>query len=97
ETRPSPVVLRLHGCYFESVLAALSCDGSCHNRLGADGRWHDQPGLGDWWGRAVWGLGVAAAHSPAAGQRARALAGFRVAAQQRAPFSRSMAFAALGA
>jgi hypothetical protein len=97
EPRPSPVVLGLHDCYLEFVLAAVTSDGTCHNRMGADGRWRDEPGLGDWWGRAVWGLGVAAATSPAAGQRARALSGFRVAAQQRSPFSRSMVFAALGA
>jgi hypothetical protein len=97
EPCPSPVVLRLHACYLEFVLAAVHADGTCHNRMGADGGWCDEPGLGDWWGRAVWGLGVAAARSPAAGQRARALSGFRVAAQQRAPFCRSMVFAALGA
>src|SRR5205814_2148472 len=84
-------------CYLEFVLAALSSDGTCRNRMGPDGTWRDEPGLGDWWGRAVWGLGVAAARSPAAGQRARALSGFRVAAQQRSPSSRSMVFAALGA
>ena len=35
------------------------------NRLGHDRRWADEPGLGDWWGRALWGLGTAAARSPA--------------------------------
>ncbi|HZC53332.1 MAG TPA: glycosyltransferase, partial [Mycobacterium sp.] len=97
EPQRGPVVLRLHARYLEFVLAALSADGTCHNRMGPDGGWQDEPGLGDWWGRAIWGLGIAAAHSPGAGQRARALSGFRVAAQQRAPYSRSMVFAALGA
>jgi hypothetical protein len=97
EPQPDPMVLRLHGCYLEFVLAALAADGSCRNRMGLDGSWRDEPGLGDWWGRAIWGLGVTATHAPAARQRARALSGFRVAAQQRAPGSRSMVFAALGA
>ncbi|MBN9620654.1 MAG: glycosyltransferase [Actinobacteria bacterium] len=97
EPRPSPVVARLHKRYLDFVLAATDADGTCHNRMGPDGAWRDRTGVGDWWGRAIWGLGVAAAHSPTAGQRARALAGFRVAAQQRSPFGRAMAFAALGA
>jgi hypothetical protein len=97
ETHPGPVVIGLHARYLDFVLAALNAAGTCHNRMGPDGTWRDQPGLGDWWGRAVWGLGVAATRSPTAGQRARALAGFRVAAQQRSPFIRAMAFAALGA
>jgi hypothetical protein len=45
----------------------------------------------------VWGLGVAAARSPIGDERARAVRGFRIAAQRRSRFSRSMTFAALGA
>jgi hypothetical protein len=97
EPNPGPVVERLHARYLSFVLAALRGDGTCHNRMDFGGRWSDEPGLGDWWGRALWGLGVAAVLSPAAGQRARALAGFRVAAQQRSPHPRASAFAALGA
>jgi hypothetical protein len=88
---------RLNRVYLDFVLGALAPDGSCHNRMGTDGGWDDEPTVGDWWGRAAWGLGVAAADAPTAGMRARALAGFRVAAQQRSPDSRAMAFAALGA
>ncbi len=97
EPNPGRVVQRLHHRYLSFVLAALTGDGNCHNRMDTDGRWSDEPGLGDWWGRALWGLGVAVARSPAAGQRARALAGFRVAAQQCSPHTRASAFAALGA
>lgn len=97
EPNPGPVVQRLHHRYLSFVLAALSPDGTCHNRMDTGGRWSDESGLGDWWGRALWGLGVAAALSPAAGQRGRALAGFRMAAQQRSPHARASAFAALGA
>lgn len=97
EPRPDTAVVRLHTRYLDFVLAALAADGACHNRMDADGGWRDDAGVGDWWGRAVWGLGVAAACSPTPGERARALAGFRVAAQRRSPYGRAMAFAALGA
>ncbi len=94
EPRPSPVVRRLREHYLRFVISALCTDGTCHNRFDSEGRLRDEAGLGDWWGRALWALGVAA---DTASMRSSALAGFRVAAQQRSPFSRSMAFAALGA
>jgi hypothetical protein len=75
----------------------LCADGTCHNRFDSEGRLRDEAGLGDWWGRAVWALGVAAALADTASMRSAAIAGFRLAAQKRSPFSRSMAFAALGA
>ena len=65
--------------------------------MAADGQWRDEAGLGDWWGRALWGLGVAAASAATPGMRARALSGFRLAAQRNSPHLRPMAFAALGA
>ena len=43
----------------------------CHNRMDVDGAWRDEPALGDWWGRAVWGLGVAAAHAHSGNRAAR--------------------------
>jgi hypothetical protein len=97
EPEPDAIVRRLRDTYLEFVLAAVRPDGTCHNRMDIAGRWVDEPSLGDWWGRAVWALGIAAAQPNTAHVRARALAGFRVAAQQRSPFARSMTFAALGA
>jgi len=97
EPRPDAVVQRLRDRYLEFVLDALAIDGRCHNRMSSDGHWQDEPSIGDWWGRAVWALGVAAGQPETAGVRARAIGGFRIATQQRAPFARSMAFAALGA
>jgi hypothetical protein len=97
EPRPSPVVRGLRSRYLRFVLSALCPDGTCHNRFDREGRLQDEAGLGDWWGRTLWALGVAAALADTASMRSTALAGFRVAAQQRSPYSRSMAFAALGA
>ncbi len=97
EPEPTPAVLRLARCYLAFVLDALDAAGTCHNRMAVGGQWRDEPATGDWWGRALWGLGAAAVHAQTRGMRARALGGFRVAAQARSPHLRSMAFAALGA
>jgi hypothetical protein len=84
--------------YLGLVLDAVADDGRCHNRLGTDGRWQDEPGEGDWWGRAVWGLGTAAA-CPRLDSvlRERALAGFDRLVRRRPSFRRTLALAALGA
>ena len=97
EPEPGPAARRLARRYLAFVLNALDPAGACHNRMAADGQWCDEAAVGDWWGRALWGLGVAAAGARTPGMRARALGGFRVAAQCRSPYPRSMAFAALGA
>jgi hypothetical protein len=97
EPRPAPNVSGISRRYLEFVLAALDSSGRCHNRMALDGAWVDEPGVADCWGRAVWGLGVAAGNAQTSGMQARALAGFRLAAQQRSPGIRPMAFAALGA
>lgn len=88
---------RLERQYLDFVLAAIEPDGTCRNRMDADGAWLDKPAVGDWWGRALWGLGVATTHAHSEHARSRALAGFRVAARQRSTDSRAMAYAALGA
>ncbi len=82
--------------YLDVVRSAVAPDGRCHNRLDSAGRWADSPGLGDWWGRAVWALGVAATLGP---QWARqpALSAFESLARKRSPWLRSMAYACLGA
>ena len=56
-----------------------------------------KPALGDWWGRALWALGVTAAQPGSVDTRGRALTAFHRAANERSPFGRAMAFAALGA
>lgn len=90
-------VRRLERHYLDFVLAGIQPDGTCRNRMDADGAWVDEAGVGDWWGRALWGLGVAAAHAHSETARLRALEGFRLAARQRSKHSRTMSYAALGA
>lgn len=97
EPGPAPAARRLARCYLAFVIGALDPSGACHNRMAVDGHWRDEAATGDWWGRALWGLGTAATSAPAPGMRARALGAFRIAAQRRSPHVRSMAFAALGA
>ena len=94
---PGLTARRLARCYLAFVLDALDPAGTCHNRMAVGGRWRDEAAMGDWWGRALWGLGVAATSARTPGMRARALGGFRIAAQRRSPDLRSMAFATLGA
>ncbi|GAA4983752.1 glycosyl transferase [Actinopolymorpha pittospori] len=97
EPDPPPSVLRLAECYLTFLTHAQDEKGAFHNRLGHDRRWSDDPGLGDWWGRALWGLGTAAAHSPASWIRDEAMLAFMLGATQRSPWRRAMAFAGLGA
>jgi hypothetical protein len=97
EPDPAPPVIRLAECYLAFLTHAQDADGAFHNRLGHDRRWSDKPGLGDWWGRALWGLGTAAARSPVAWIRQEALIAFAAGADRRSPAPHAMAFAGLGA
>jgi hypothetical protein len=95
--RPAePELERLATAYLSFVLRAMTPDGRFHNRLDRHGRWEDQPDTGDWWGRALWGLGTAAARGPLS-IRATAAKAFGRAATQRSPHLHAMAFATLGA
>lgn len=88
---------RLARLALDFVLDGLAVDGRVRNRLDHTGRWTDVPSAEDCWGRAVWGLGTAAARHPDAMVRDRARFGFERAAQVRSPWPRAMAFAAIGA
>jgi hypothetical protein len=92
-----PGLLALGERYLMFVAHAQMPDGGFHNRLGYDRRWHGEPGVGDWWGRALWGLGTTIARSPLSWHRDEALACFEIALQRRSARPRAMAFAALGA
>lgn len=76
---------------------AQSFAGPCLNRMDRNGRWTDVPAVEDAWGRCLWGLGTAAAHSEVSLVRRLAVIQFERAAKVRSPWPRAMAFAALGA
>ncbi len=97
EPVPTPRVLRLAECYLAFLTHAQDRSGAFHNRLTHDRRWTDRPGVGDWWGRAMWGLGTAAARDSARWIREEALVAFTLGAVRRSPHPRAMAFAGLGA
>jgi hypothetical protein len=76
---------------------AQAYNGACRNRMDRNGRWTDEPTTHDHWGRCIWGLGTAAAHSEVGIVRKLAVIQFGRAAQKRSTSPRAMAFAALGA
>jgi len=96
EPRPSGAVKGLARDALRFVADAQGVTGRIRNRRSVDGRWHGRRTVEDCWGRSVWGFGTAAAHRDGwLGQHA--LAYFEHGAQQRSPWPRAMAFAALGA
>jgi hypothetical protein len=76
---------------------AQSFSGACRNRMSITGRWTDEPSTDDHWGRCIWGLGTAAAHSDVSLVGRLATIQFERAAQTRSKSPRAMAFAAVGA
>jgi hypothetical protein len=97
EPDPDVSVVGLAECYLTFLTHAQDDSGAFHNRLGYDRRWTDRPDVGDWWGRALWGLGTAAARTPASWIRDEALVAFTLGAARRSPAPHAMAFAGLGA
>ena len=97
EPWPTPAVRILADTYLSFVLGALADDGRMHNRRDARGTWTDVASTDDHWGRAIWGLGIAATVSDDARLAARARRGATIAMGARSPWLRSMAYAALGA
>ncbi|MDZ7885446.1 MAG: glycosyltransferase [Mycobacterium sp.] len=71
--------------------------GGCRNRMDQTGRWTDTHAFDDCWGRCLWGLGSAAAHSDNGLIRRLAVIQFERAAHGRSTWPRAMAFAAIGA
>jgi hypothetical protein len=96
---PSPAVelIALARRYLDFLAQAQAPDGRLRNRLGYDRRWRGVPGVEDCWGRALWGLGTAAARGLDAGIREESRTRFECSAQARSPWPHAMAFAALGA
>jgi hypothetical protein len=97
EPEPRHELVTLARRYLYFLAQAQAPDGRFRNRLGYDRRWRGDPGTHDCWGRALWGLGTAAARGPAAAIREESLARFDSGAQVRSEWPHAMAVAALGA
>lgn len=97
EPAPSARVKEMTQTYLSFVEAAIARDGRVHNRMNTSGVWTDTPATGDWWGRALWALGVTSVRSEQAPTRKRALKAFERAARQESQDLHAMAFAAVGA
>jgi len=72
-------------------------DGLVRNRRNVNAEWTTGPSSADHWGRALWGLGSAAARSNRPSLSAAARSAFENSARVRSPYMRAMAFAGLGA
>jgi hypothetical protein len=97
EPSPASELITLAERYLRFLARAQAPDGKIRNRLSYDRRWHGEPGTEDCWGRALWGLGTAAARGPTAEIRAEALTRFELSARVCSTWPHAMAFAALGA
>ena len=97
EPGPDPTLNGLAGVSLRFLGEAQALTGACHHRMDRTGQWLDEPTVEDSWGRCIWGLGTAVAHSNVAWARDSAIALFERAAQERSASPRAMAFAALGA
>ncbi len=97
EPGSDPTVNGLGGVAVRFLNEAQSLTGGCRNRMDSDGNWADEPAMNDCWGRCVWGLGTAVAHSSVGAIRRMAIIQFERAALARSTSPRAMSFAALGA
>lgn len=97
EPSPPQEIITLGRRYLYFLAQAQAPDGQFRNRLGYDRRWRDHPGSEDCWGRALWGLGAAAARGPTLDIREESLSRFDRGARVSSPWPHAMAFAALGA
>jgi hypothetical protein len=97
EPDPDAIVRGLARTAFRFLADAQGVSGMSRNRMTSDGRWHGRQGVEDCWGRSLWGLGTAAARGGEGWLRQNALTYFEHGTEQRSPWARSMAFAALGA
>jgi hypothetical protein len=92
---PTPEVQDLGRLCLRFLADGQDATGLVRNRFGSDLRWADEPRAEDAWGRALWGLGTAAARSAELGMQA--LSRFELSADVRSTYPRAMAFASLGA
>ena len=90
EPDPDPRFEAMTETYLRFLESAVETDGRVHNRMAPDGEWADEATIGDWWGRAVGALGIAACHAREPWLRTRAMYAFlRAAAQAAGPAHRA--------
>ena len=82
---------------FHFLTDAQDADGKVRNRMTDRGRWVGRHCTEDCWGRTLWGFGTAAARSDEEWLWSASVTKFERGADQRSPWPRAMAFAALGA
>ena len=97
EPEPTRAVLELGRVAFRFLTEAQTVDGRVRNRRTAGRRWERTRRVEDCWGRSVWAFGTAARRAPERWMRESAWAYFERGIEQRSPWPRAMAFAALGA
>lgn len=97
QPRPDRVAVELARTAFRFVADAQGVTGRTRNRRAAGGRWSGRRSVEDCWGRSLWAFGTAARRAPEDWMRQSAMSYFDRSAQQRSPWRRAMAFAALGA
>lgn len=97
EPQPGTRVEAMTETYLAFVEAAIAKDGRVHNRMNIAGVWTDVPATGDWWGRALWALGVTSVRAERPATRKRALKAFERVAGQESRDLHATAFAAVGA
>ncbi len=97
EPAPDAATAELARTYLDFLAGAQDVAGGIRNRRGANLGWEGEAGVEDCWGRALWGLGTAAARSPSPRLAAEAMTLFGASAARRSPWTRAMGFAGLGA
>lgn len=97
ERDPLPAVHGLVHLAMEFLRQAQAASGAYRNRMASNGRWIDEPTADDCWGRSIWGLGTAVAHTDVRRVHDDAIGQFERAARQRSRHPRAMAFATVGA
>jgi hypothetical protein len=97
EPVPGREVLELARVSFRFLADSQGVNGAVRNRRDHRGRWRGRRSVEDCWGRSVWAFGTAARRAPEAWMQEAALVHFHHGMQQRSPWRRAMAFAALGA
>lgn len=94
---PRSELTRAARTYLEFIAASQDRSGRVVNRRDVHGVRHGTFGVEDCWGRALWGLGTAAARSRDPVLSRRSLDRFAVSVRARSPWPHAMAFAGLGA